>query len=1184
MTDGVSSEESLPLSAELRIDSVCGRFEAAWQAVRGAGAWPVIEAYLGNAPEPERAALLRELLALELDYRKRRGERPTPEEYRLRFREHGDLIDTLFVERRHAAGHPAAEASDPEVQAGPFGADTGADSGGTPLPGPVHEQGQTGTAPALAADWPAVPGYEILGELGRGAMGVVYRARHQRLKRVVALKMVLGGPHAGPAYLARFRTEAEAAARLHHPNIVQIYENGEHGGLPFLALELVDGGTLHARLGGTPQDPREAAGLVEALARAMHTAHRADVVHRDLKPANVLLAPGDSLHGVPLGGSAGAVYYQPKVSDFGLAKQLDDPSGQTGTDAILGTPGYMAPEQAAGNAEAVGPAADTYALGAILYECLTGRPPFKGATVLDTLEQVRTQEPVPPRALQPKVPRDLETICLNCLRKEPHQRYARAEDLAADLRCFHEGKPIRARPVGSLERAAKWARRRPAAAALLLVGGLALLALGGGGAAAYYSTWLRDTNARLNETNTSLQAALDEAGRQRKQAVQAKGDAEDARREKEGLLYLMSIERAHAAWRENEVRRADDILTGCSPELCGNWEWRYVHWLCHSDLRTLKGHAGLVQGVAWSPDGSRLASASFDRTVKVWDAQTGQESLTLRGQTRPVYDVAWSPDGSRLASAAEDNTVRVWDARTGQEILVFRGHKELVDGVAWSPDGSRLASAAGDRTVKVWDAKTGQEGLTLTGHTAGVFVVAFSPDGSRLASASFDQTVKIWDASTGQGTLTLRGHTSLVHGVAWSPDGSRLASASSDQTVKIWDTGTGQEVRTLTGHTDQAYGVAFSPDGSRLASTSHDNSVRVWDVRSGQEILTLKGHTSSVLGVAWSPDGSRLASASEDKTVKIWDPRTRQEMLSLREHNGAVDGVTFSPDGSRLASASQDKTVKIWDTQTGQEGLTLRGHTSEVWGVAWSPDGSRLASASLDHAVKIWDARTGREALTLGGHKSPVYRVAFSRDGSRLASASADQTVKVWDTGTGQEALTLTGHTAHVNGVAWSPDGTRLASASDDQTVRVWDAGTGQEIRALKGHNGLVCGVAWSPDGSRLASAGDDGMVRIWDPTTGQETLTLRGHTAIVRDVAFSPDGSRLASASADQTVKVWDVKSGQEALTLRGRTHVVSCVAWSPDGSRLAGAWGDATVMLWPGMPLPPARQDRETTRTAQP
>jgi WD40 repeat protein len=575
-------------------------------------------------------------------------------------------------------------------------------------------------------------------------------------------------------------------------------------------------------------------------------------------------------------------------------------------------------------------------------------------------------------------------------------------------------------------------------------------------------------------------------------------------------------------------------------------------------------HTNGIYGVSFSPDGKRLASASFDNTVKLWDATTGKEIKTLNGHTYWVYGVSFSPDGKRLASASADNTVKLWDTTTGKEIKTLNGHTNSVNGVSFSPDGKRLASASGDNTVKLWDATTGKEIKTLNGHTNSVLGVSFSRDGKRLASASSDNTLKLWDTTTGKEIKTLKGHTSWVNGVSFSPDGKRLASASNDTTVKLWDTTTGKEIKTLKGHTNGVYGVSFSPDGKRLASASNDKTVKLWDTTTGKEIKTLKGHTNLVYGVSFSRDGKRLASASGDNTVKLWDTTTGKEIKTLNGHTNSVNGVSFSPDGKRLASASFDNTVKLWDTTTGKEIKTLKGHTYWVYGVSFSPDGKRLASASADNTVKLWDTTTGKEIKTLNGHTYSVYGVSFSPDGKRLASASGDNTVKLWDTTTGKEIKTLNGHTNSVLGVSFSRDGKRLASASSDNTVKLWDTTTGKEIKTLKGHTNWVNGVSFSPDGKRLASASADNTVKLWDTTTGKEIKTLNGHTNSVNGVSFSPDGKRLASASGDNTVKLWDTTTGKEIKTLNGHTNWVNGVSFSRDGKMLATASADTTVRLW--------------------
>jgi eukaryotic-like serine/threonine-protein kinase len=596
--------------------------------------------------------------------------------------------------------------------------------------------------------------------------GVVYKARHLALKRTVALKMIRACGHTDPAELARFRLEAEAVARLQHPNIVQIHEVGEAGGLPYCALEFVEGGSLAGKIDGKPLPAREAAKLVEALARAVQLAHSRNVVHRDLKPANVLLT----------------AYGTPKVTDFGLARQLDSDSGATQAGAVMGTPSYMAPEQASGSSHEAGPAADIYALGAILYECLAGRPPFKGKTVVETLDQVRTQEPAPPSRFRAGVPLDLETICLKCLRKEPEKRYVSAAELAGDLVRYQCGEPIQARPVGVGERVLKWVRRRPMVAALV---GLVFLATaaGLGGIAWAYGEALAEKKAADN--------AKDDALKQKKAADDAKDDALKQKNAAEQALANSQVMLADAAWRGGNVGLALDRLDEVPADL-RRWEWRYLKRTSSGSLFTLYEHTGPVYSVAFSPDGARLASGSHDGTVKVWDARTGQELRTLKGHTDVVRSVAFSPDGARLASGSEGfdrarkslvGEVKVWDARTGQELLTLKGHTGYVSSVAFSPDGARLASGSSDKTVRVWDARTGQELHTLKGHTGVVTSVAFSPEGQRVVTRDQKGETIVWDLTNGQ-RLDEPVPKALVWDSARSPDG-RLVVRIDRDTVRL---------------------------------------------------------------------------------------------------------------------------------------------------------------------------------------------------------------------------------------------------------------------------------------------------------------------------------------------------------------------------------------------------------------
>ncbi|WTZ46425.1 NB-ARC domain-containing protein [Streptomyces sp. NBC_01390] len=562
-------------------------------------------------------------------------------------------------------------------------------------------------------------------------------------------------------------------------------------------------------------------------------------------------------------------------------------------------------------------------------------------------------------------------------------------------------------------------------------------------------------------------------------------------------------------------------------------------------VRTLSGHSDWANAVAFSPDGTWLASASNDRSVRIWDPATGETLHMLTGHTGGVYAVAFNPDGTYLASASNDRSVRIWDPATGRTLHMLTGHTGGVYAVAFNPDGTCLASASSSNSVRIWDPATGRTLHILTGHRHWVRGVMFSPDGTRLASASSDHTVRIWDPATGETLHTLTGHTGGVYAVMFSPDGTRLASASSDHTVRIWDPATGETLHTLTGHTGDVYAVAFNPDGTCLASASSDQSVRIWNTATGSTFRTLTGHSDWVNAVGFSPDGTRLATGSCDHTVRIWDPATGRTHHTLA---GGVRGVAFAPDGNCLASASEDHTVRIWDPATGSTFRTLTGHGDWVNAVAFNPDGTRLASGSCDHTVRIWDPATGSTFRTLTGHGDWVNAVAFNPDGTRLASASDDRTVRIWNPTSGWTLRALTGHTGEVRGVAFAPDGSWLASASDDGSVRIWDPVTGETLHTLTGHTAGVYAVAFAPDGSWLASASDDGSVRIWDTVTGETLHTLTGHTAGVYAVAFAPDGTRLASASNDRSVRIWDPTTGRATTMMRTDSSMSSCV-YSPDG-----------------------------------
>ncbi len=989
-----------------------------------------------------------------------------------------------------------------------------------------------------------VPGYELLSVLGQGGMGVVYKARQVELGRVVALKMILHAEHAGTAQRERFLVEAQAVARLQHPNIVQIYEIGEHDGLPYFSLEYCGGGCLADWLDGTPWPAPRAAQLVETLARAMHTAHQAQVVHRDLKPANVLLTEEG----------------EPKITDFGLAKKLDE-QVRTQTGAILGTPSYMAPEQAGGKSQEIGPAADVYALGAILYELLTGRPPFVAATPLDTVLQVVSEEPVLVRQLQPRTPRDLETICLKCLQKQPGARYASALRLAEDLRRFQAGEPIEARAVGKLERGWRWCRRNPAVASLLFA--VAVVLIAGTAVSTFFAV------------QSSRRASDAEASAERAREAEQKAERNAARAGER--LYAAQMLLAHKAWEDGHFFRLRSLLQEKPPEPTGGatvrgFEWEYWNRLADPALVTFARHGSVVNSLAFRPDGKHLASASWDRTVKVWDPTTGQEFLHLAGHDGEARCVAYSPDGKRLVSGG-GREVRVWDTATGQPLHVLAGHTEPVWCVAWSPDGRHIASGGIDRTVRVWDAQTGRPAHILAGHTGVVASLAFAPDG-RLFSGSHDHTVRGWDVDTGKQTLHL-GTGIVVSAVAVSPDGRRLAWGGGGSAVTLWDIPHNERVISLQGHSSGVNGISFSPDGQRLASAATDWTVRVWDLTTGRQAFALGTTTVCARCAVFSPDGRRLA-GSDDRVAKVWDVTTSPEVLTWPVHAGGVTDLAFSPDGLRLVSGGGDGTIKVSDALDGRVLSAVGGFGQGVSRATFLAGDEHLAVACRDGTGAVVDAATGNRIRILKGGGV----AAFSPDGGRLACLGWDNILRVQDTATGNERFAIPippggFPSALPRALALGSGGKLLAGGGDEATVTVWDVETGRLRHFLSGRdlaqyvlNYAVFCLAVSSDGKYLAEGTYGGEVLVWDLGTKQKIHSLKGHNAQVAALAFSPDGTRLASGGSDQTVKMWDVGSGQEVLSVRGPGGAITCLAFSPNGDCLAAGGADGTVQVRTTMP----------------
>jgi len=1035
--------------------------------------------------------------------------------------------------------------------------------------------------------------YKLLEEIGEGGMGVVYRALQQEpVHREVALKIVKPGMDS-KAVMARFEAERQALALMDHPNIAKVHDAGTaESGRPYFVMELVDGTPLTDYCDQQQLATRQRLELFAQVCLAVQHAHQKGIIHRDLKPSNVLVAIYD---GAPV----------PKIIDFGIAKavipQPDKTAITTGLGLMMGTPLYMSPEQAGTSGLDVDTRSDIYSLGVMLYELLTGSTPFDKERARESgydeiRRMIREEEPPRPSAristlgeaaatvsmcrnteparLSRLVRGDLDWIVMRALDKDPARRYQTANDLAADLQRYLADEPIDARPPTLLDRAAKWSRRhRPlvwSAVALLVFftfGSLISTLLIAG---AY-----NEKNQQLKATEKAERLAKQQEGLAKEQERLAKEQhklAEDQKEEavkqrsiSEGNLYIAHMRLAQRDWEQGQTSRLLDMLDRHFPESgqrdLRGWEWYYFLSLCHGEIATLVRSGGRALTVAWSPDGTRLATSGEDRRIRVWNAATRKEILTLSAGAA-CWQVAWSPDGKRLASAQTDNTARVWDLAARKTVFTFGGFNKDVVWVAWSPDGDRLAAGDWDGVIRVWDTVKGTQILNLKG--AGPSV-AWSADGKRLAlskaGADGYHHIQIVDALSGGEVLSFAAtKVETLWDLAWSPNGKRLASSESENWVRVWDATTGQELLKFR-HLGTVGRVAWSPDGKRLATASWAQRISVWDLATGRETLTLRGHRNHVAFVSWSPDGNQLASAGDDGMVKVWDVRGKQESPAMEGARAVA--LAWSPQGRRLAWAGGRK-VTLWDPKRGSEVLLSNVDAQQV---AWSPSGKHLAVGKPGGFV-VLDVEAHREMRTFPC--GDVDAISWSPDSTRLAVTvvtSGERLVvtRVWDVANGREVLSRSAsketNVNRMHALAWSPDGARVASAENGSVI-VWDAATGKEMLAIPGNDGdnPIHAVAWSPDGTRLASGWSDESVKVWDSSTGRVLWTLEGHTGAVRAVSWSPDGKRLASASTDGTARVWDPGNGQELLSLPG-----SFAGWSSDGRGLATIDdADGAIRIW--------------------
>jgi WD40 repeat protein len=1058
--------------------------------------------------------------------------------------------------------------------------------------------------------------YELLQEIARGGMGVVYRARQVSLNRVVALKMIIAGQFASPGDVQRFRAEAEAAAALDHASIVPIYEVGQHHGQHFFSMKLIEGGSLaeeisrnDARMATINNGPNDlslrswrlCAQLLASVARAVHYAHQRGILHRDLKPANILLDRDG----------------QPHVTDFGLAKRVQGGSDVTRSGAVVGTPSYMAPEQAQGK-RGLSTAADVYSLGAILYELLTGRAPFRADTPLDTLLEVLDQEPERPRKLNPALDADLETICLKCLEKDPPRRYGSAEELAQDLERWLGGETIKARPSTRWERTVKWARRRPAVSALIAVSALSLVALLALAGFLWRNAELRaeavqdleKARAARAEVERERKQAKAEADLQRAAAGHARAEvgrlrmAADKERKKvqkataaasaaddraRRTVYAADMQLAHAAWHTGNIPRLLGLLERHCKALkdrdARGFEWNYLHRLAHGDRLTLRWRPNpLKKGKADSPDnfptlalshdGKTLATVSANTPIQLWDRVTGKKLRTLAAPTGYVVGLTFAKGDKEL--------VLVVTRPQGKELppLDYKWLTVVAEGKEQPSLRSLPEALAVQRLPVDGGPATAPQPLDPARLPAPISFFRAGEQGSMgpMMKASFP----IKGAFLSPTALALSpDRRTLAIAAVYTPYPFRSAGGQAGAVV-LWDL-TGKRAPTvLQGHGTVVTCVVFSPNGKYLVSGSLDKTIRLRETAPGADPANgfvtfgepkVAAFGGLVLGVAFSPDSKQLAVACADGMAGVLGIEKWKESNGLRGHLEGLSAVVFTPDGKELATGSGDGTVKFWEPMRWQEAATYTNHGGALRGLTFGPDGSTLAAIDRGGTFRVCDALTLKERATapLQLKTRRVTCAALTPDGSALAVGGVNDTVELLRKGKGKDPTILKAPPGVIHALAFSADGKILAAgggAFAEGAVRLWDMATLNELHTLGGFGCEVTALSFSPNGNLLAAAGTNGTVKLWQTRTGKELFSTRKQVD-VPCLAFSADGRRLAWASGD-TVTIAAVPEGKVLHTIAGYAHSPTLLVFSPDGRRLASAGGgamtgrDLSVKLW--------------------
>lgn len=965
--------------------------------------------------------------------------------------------------------------------------------------------------------------FELLEEIARGGMGVVYRAKQISLNRTVALKMILSGQFASPMAIGRFRTEARIVASLQHPNIVAIHEVGEAEHQPYFTMDYIIGGNLAELVRDGPLPAERAARYVAQIAVAVQHAHEKGVLHRDLKPSNVLIDAFD----------------QPRVTDFGLARQLSANCEITITGQLLGSPAYMAPEQISGRRSEIGPRTDIYSLGAVLYHLLTGRPPFATGTMAQTFQQVLTAMPLEPRALNPAIAIDLQTICAKCLEKDPAKRYADAASVAEDLDRFLHGQPIVARPIGKFEKVRRWCGRNRALASAMAATLLASC-VGVGG---IVWQWQR---AEKSESVTHLN------------------------------LYAADMMAASEAITRGDLGMGRRLLEAHRPlpnqEDLRGFEWRYLWQRSRGDQQaTLSGHSWIVTCVAYSPDGNVLASGSQDGSIRLWNPHTAELIRAFHANDGAVWTLQFTPRGDQIVAAGSDGRVHVWDVAREHEVESFPGQMAVL-----SPNGDVMAVSAASllywepaAKISLWDFRAKRKLLELTepGKSMG-----FSPDGKTLAVSGRASGIRLWDVHSGR-LIRVIDTDSEVWSPAFSPNGRKLIAAG-HRNAYVWNLD--EETKPIAlAHPLNVWSCSFSPDGTEAVTACSDRGVRLWNVSDWNLKRALWGHADEVWCAAFAPDGKTLGTGSKDQTVDLWSRRTDAQPHPI--WHTAFSRPLFSPSGASLLTVIEtngESESILWDLASRRP---MADFPNKVM-VGFTPDGRHVVGLATDRpVVERWSPKSKSidqlVPLSMNAAHWPFRVVGFTPDWRFFYGIATDGWIGVFDEMSGTrrgsfrwQMPTRPGSaTTKIRASAIRPDGTLLAIATEEENdIALFQVPSGR-VTKLKGHRDFVCGLSFSPDGNLLASASVDASIKLWNVTTGEPVADLTGHLEEATDLAFSPDGRTLASVEHQSSVKLWHVATHRPLMSLE-YPNAGFHIAFSPDGKNLAvttEAAGNGSVEL---------------------